>query len=117
MTVWIFQACRFARALQASQADRPQDASMAWQIRMTAICENEIVTLRGDACLVRQLPKLPLMPKSSDWKVKSAPRRRGGAEKIGDRGQLERKFSRRFTDKRRAENNADQGDSYIPYAE
>jgi hypothetical protein len=24
---------------------------MAWQIRMTAICENEIVTLRADACL------------------------------------------------------------------
>jgi hypothetical protein len=25
------------------------------QIRMTAICENEIVTLRGGACLVKQL--------------------------------------------------------------
>jgi hypothetical protein len=41
--------------LQASQADRPQDASIDFgllQIRMTAICENEIVTLRGEACLV-----------------------------------------------------------------
>ena len=27
---------------------------MTLQIRMTAICENEIVTLRGEVCLVRQ---------------------------------------------------------------
>src|SRR5262249_26085337 len=52
MTVWILWACRFYLALQASQADRPQDASMTLQIRMTASCENEIVTLRGGMCLV-----------------------------------------------------------------
>ena len=53
MTVWTFQVCRFYLALQASQADRPQDASVTLQIRMTASCETEIVTLRGEACLVR----------------------------------------------------------------
>jgi hypothetical protein len=36
MTVWIFQACRFCLALQASQADRPQDASIDF-----GLCESE----------------------------------------------------------------------------
>jgi hypothetical protein len=31
---------------------------MTLQFRMTAICENEIVTLRGGACLVMQLPMI-----------------------------------------------------------
>jgi hypothetical protein len=52
--VWIFWICRFVRALQASQADRPQDASMTFADQNDSKCENEIVTLRGGVCLVHR---------------------------------------------------------------
>src|SRR5437868_1150997 len=45
---------------------------------MTARCENEIVTLRGEACLVRQLPKLPLIAKIAEIEKQRA--HRGDAE-------------------------------------
>jgi len=45
---------------------------------MTASYENEIVTLRSRVCLVRQLPKLPLIAKIAEIEKQGA--HRGDAE-------------------------------------
>jgi hypothetical protein len=64
---------------------------MTLQIRMTARYETEIVTLRGDACLVRQLPKLPLIAKIAEIEKQTLT-----AETIGTSGQRELQSTRRF---------------------
>src|ERR1043165_9930949 len=74
MTVWILWACRFYLALQASQADRPQDASMS-AYQNDSKLRNEIVTLRGEKKNLE-----PQRTRRNTEETQSSPRRRGVAE-------------------------------------
>ena len=61
---------------------------------MTAICENEIVTLRGEVCLVRQLPKLPLIAKIAEIEKQNLePQDTKDTEANLHRGETRRRFA------------------------
>jgi len=111
MMIWIFRACRFVRALRASQADRPQDASVDFGLCRsvkTASYENGIVTLRGGACLVGAIAKIAidcqkiveiekqdLEPQRTRRNTEANPHR-GDAEEVGHWDKRELQSSRRF---------------------
>ena len=95
---------------------------MTMQIRMTAIRENEIVTLRGGACLVGAIAKIAIdCQKSPKLKSKTlttedtkehggkpSPQRRGDAEEVGHWDKRGRESSRRFPQMTQIGNNSAQ---------